>query len=61
MLVGLVTVKDVLKFTAMDKSEGDASWDELRGGFDGLLEEAYTWTMKVADTITSVGRRMFRR
>ena len=61
MLAGLVTVKDVLKFTAMEKSGGDASWDELRGGLDGLLEEAYTWTVRVVDTVASWCRRLVRR
>ena len=61
MLAGLVTVKDVLKFTAMEKPDGDASWDELRGGLDGLLEEAYTWTVKVVDTVVSWCPRLVRR
>lgn len=61
MLVGLVTVKDVLKFTAMEKPDSDASWDELRGGLDGLLEEAYTWTIRVVDTVASWCRRMVGR
>ena len=60
-LAGLVTVKDVLKFTAMEKPDSDASWDELRGGLDGLLEEAYTWTMRAVDTIASQFRRLVRR
>jgi len=61
LLAGLVTVKDVLKFTAMEKTDGDASWDELRGGLDGLLEEAYTSTMEAVDTVVSWCRRLVRR
>jgi len=60
-LTGLVTVKDVLKFTAMEKPDGDASWDELRGGLDGLLEGVYTWTMRIVDTVVSWRRRLTRR
>ena len=60
-LVGLVTVKDVLKFTAMEKPDGDASWDELKGGLDGLLEETYTWTVRAVDTIASRFRSLVRR
>lgn len=60
ILVGLVTVKDVLKFTAIEKPDGDASWDELRGGLEGLLEEVYTWTMMVVERLVSWYRRLFR-
>jgi len=61
LLAGLVTVKDVLKFTAMEKPNGDASWGELRGGLDGLLEETYTWTIRVVDTVASWFRGLVRR
>lgn len=62
-LVGLVTVKDVLKFMAMEKPDGDhsESWDELRGGLDGLLEGSYTWSGRMADNCVSWGRRLIRR
>lgn len=60
-LVGLVTVKDVLKFIAVEKPNGEASWDELRGGLDGVLEETYTWTMVVVERVVSWCRRLFRR
>ena len=56
-----MTVKDLLKFTAMEKPNGDASWDELRGGLDGLLEETYTWTMRAMDTVASQFRNLVRR
>ncbi|KAG5717997.1 putative chloride channel protein, partial [Termitomyces sp. T112] len=42
VLMGLVTVKDVLKFIATKPSH-ELSWDD-RGGLDGLLEEVWTWT-----------------
>ena len=54
-------MKDVLKFTAMEKPNGDASWGELRGGLDGLLEETYTWTIRVVDTVASWFRGLVRR
>lgn len=41
-LIGLVTVKDVLRFIAKEKPDHEPSWDE-RGGLDGLLEELLTW------------------
>ena len=59
MLVGLVTVKDVLKFTAIEKPGGDASWDEIRGGLEGLLEEVYTRTMIIVERLLSWYRRLF--
>ncbi|KAF5355445.1 hypothetical protein D9758_006397 [Tetrapyrgos nigripes] len=53
-LVGLVTVKDVLRFTATAKFDHEPSWDE-RGGLDGLLEEIWTWTnyivQRIVDTL----------
>ncbi|KAJ8077955.1 glycerol ethanol, ferric requiring protein [Marasmius tenuissimus] len=57
-LVGLVTVKDVLRFIAtekLDQAHGP-SWDE-RGGLDGILEEMWTWTSGVVFHITSWIRR----
>jgi chloride channel 3/4/5 len=45
-LVGLVTVKDVLRFTAIGKPDKEPSWDE-RGGLDGMLEEVWTWAVRV--------------
>jgi len=59
-LVGLVTVKDVLRFTATEKFDHEPSWDE-RGGLDGLLEEIWTCTNYVAKRATDVSRRLVRR
>ncbi|KAJ7045994.1 Cl-channel protein [Mycena alexandri] len=42
VLAGLVTVKDVLRWIAVEKPEREPSWDE-RGGLDGMLEEVWTW------------------
>jgi len=45
VLVGLVTVKDVLRFTALEKPD-EPSWHE-RGGLHGMLEEAWVWATNV--------------
>ena len=57
-LVGLVTVKDVLRFIATEHSEN--SWSE-RARLDGLLEEAWISTASVLDNVLSWIRRTFRR
>ncbi|KAF7985088.1 hypothetical protein HWV62_8969 [Athelia sp. TMB] len=59
-LVGLVTVKDVLKFMAMEKPDGHRStesWDALRGEVDGLVSESRTWSGRVVDDIVGWCRR----
>lgn len=60
LLVGLVTVKDVLRFIATEKPDHSPSWDE-RGGLDGLLEEAWTWASDAVYRTVSWGRRLLRR
>lgn len=57
-LVGLVTVKDVLRFTV---HEGGAvsSWDERR--FEGIIEELWTWTSNLFEHITTRSRNFLRR
>ncbi|KAJ3825344.1 Cl-channel protein [Lentinula raphanica] len=64
-LVGLVTVKDVLRFIAMEKpGYHHPSWDE-RGGLDGLLEELWTTVKgvisRVGEGFARIGRRWARR
>ncbi|ESK90859.1 voltage-gated chloride channel [Moniliophthora roreri MCA 2997] len=59
-LVGLVTVKDVLRFTATEKLNHEPSWDE-RGGLDGILEEVWSWATEIVYRVTSWGRRIVRR
>lgn len=56
-LVGLVTVKDVLRFTAIGKPESEPSWDE-RGGLDGMLEEIWSWAVRVLQRATWWSRRV---
>ena len=60
MLAGLVTVKDVLRFIATEKLDHVPSFDE-RGGLDGLLEEAWTWTLDIVHRFIDWSRRLRRR
>ncbi|KAI5889245.1 uncharacterized protein SCHCODRAFT_02633974 [Schizophyllum commune H4-8] len=59
-LVGLVTVKDVLRFIAREKPGQHDSF-EARGGLDGLLEESMSWGQGFMDRIRTMGWRAFRR
>ena len=59
VLSGLVTVKDVLKFIAMEKPDHRPSWDE-RGGLDGLLEEVWTWASHNVTKLLYWSRRILR-
>ncbi|TDL26017.1 hypothetical protein BD410DRAFT_716180 [Rickenella mellea] len=58
-LVGLITVKDVLRFTTTLHSQ-TPSWEE-RGGLDSLLEEAWTWTGDTLHRVLTWFRNLFRR
>ena len=42
VLVGLVTVKDVLRFTLMEHNRTHSSWTEAE--FEGIIEEVWAWT-----------------
>ena len=57
-LVGLVTVKDVLRFTATEKLDSE-SWNE-RGGLDGILEEIWTWADGVLQHVVWWSRSIIR-
>lgn len=59
-LVGLITVKDVLRFIALEKPDREPSWDE-RGGLDGLLEEVWTWATNIMYHVVSWSRSLVRR
>jgi len=59
ILLGLVTIKDVLKFMAITPAH-ELSWDE-RGGLDGLLEELWRWCTDVIHKTLSPMRRLLRR
>ncbi|KAJ7497777.1 Cl-channel protein [Mycena latifolia] len=56
VLAGLVTVKDVLRWIAVEKPEREPSWDE-RGGLDGMLEEVWTWAAGVLAPFASLFSR----
>ena len=58
-LRGLVTVKDVLKYTLTETGEMRTRWDETQ--FEGIVEEVWTWTTKQANAIVSLSRRLLRR
>lgn len=58
-LRGLVTVKDVLKYTLTETGEMRTRWDETQ--FEGIVEEVWTWTTNQINTITSLCRRLVRR
>ncbi|KAF7322000.1 Chloride channel protein [Mycena kentingensis (nom. inval.)] len=60
VLAGLVTVKDVLRWIAIEKPEREPSWDE-RGGLDGMLEEVWAWGSGVLEPIVSWSRKLLRR
>ncbi|KAF9227018.1 Cl-channel protein [Gyrodon lividus] len=59
-LKGLVTVKDVLRFSVTEKSEGDQQlWDV--GEFEAILEVMWNWAVETANTSLEWCRRMTRR
>ncbi|KAF7357806.1 Chloride channel protein [Mycena venus] len=59
-LAGLVTVKDVLRWIAVEKPEREPSWDE-RGGLDGMLEEVWTWASQIISPVLSWSASLFNR
>ncbi|KIJ60010.1 hypothetical protein HYDPIDRAFT_99474, partial [Hydnomerulius pinastri MD-312] len=58
-LKGLVTVKDVLRFSATEKSEGDQQWDA--GEFEAVLEVVWNWAAEIVDRSLEWCRHMVRR
>lgn len=58
-LVGLITVKDVLRFIATEHPES-SNWDS-RASLDDLVEETWTRTSSALDPVVSLWRRLFRR
>jgi len=61
-LVGLITVKDVLRFTASSEhSNSTASvWNDP-GALNSVLEEAWNWASEVVNRFAGWGRRLIRR
>ncbi|KAI0930011.1 hypothetical protein AcV5_006822 [Taiwanofungus camphoratus] len=58
-LVGLVTVKDVLRFTLTEQDNIRSPWNEQE--FGGIIEEVWAWTSDRVNTFTSWCRRLVRR
>ena len=59
VLVGLVTVKDVLRFTLMEHSRTHSPWTEAE--FEGIIEEVWTWTSNRFFAFVSYCRALLRR
>ncbi|KAI8993977.1 Cl-channel protein [Trametes punicea] len=58
-LAGLVTVKDVLRFTMTEIDDRHSPWNEHR--FDGVVDEAWLWGSDVIDRALSRCRRWIGR
>jgi len=58
-LVGLVTVKDVLKFTLTERDMTHSPWSEQE--FEGVIEEVWTWTSDRFRRFLSWCSRLVRR
>ncbi|KAF8518751.1 Cl-channel protein [Gautieria morchelliformis] len=59
-LIGLITVKDVLKFIAIERGAATPSWNDRRG-LDVLLGEAWMWISQSLERCASWTRSLFRR
>lgn len=58
-LVGLVTVKDVLRYTLTEEGDVRSPWGEHQ--FEGVFEETWTWINTQTSAIISWCRRLLRR
>jgi len=58
-LVGLVTIKDVLKYTVTETGESRSAWNDPR--FEGFVEETWSWTSFQLSSVVSWCRRVIRR
>jgi len=59
-LMGLITVKDVLKFIATERGTHTPSWNDRRG-LDGLLEEVWMWISQAVERGIDWSRNLLRR
>ncbi|KZT71767.1 hypothetical protein DAEQUDRAFT_723852 [Daedalea quercina L-15889] len=59
VLVGLITVKDVLRFTLTEHSKTCSPWSEAE--FDGIIEEVWNWTSDKFYAFISYCRALVRR
>lgn len=58
-LKGLVTVKDVLRFNAVEQPVGDLHWNT--GELEAILDVMWNWAVGIADTSINWYRRLIRR
>lgn len=58
-LKGLVTVKDVLRFNAVEQPIGDLHWDA--GELEAILDVMWMWAVGIAETCMEWYRRLIRR
>lgn len=59
LLKGLVTVKDVLRFNAVEQPVGDLHWNT--GELEAILDVIWNWAVGIADTSINWYRRLIRR
>lgn len=59
-LCGLVTVKDVLRYTIAESGEAVRSWDDV-SQFEGIIEDTWTWITLRTNSLISLCRRLLRR
>lgn len=59
VLCGLVTVKDVLKYTLTEAGEVRSRWDETQ--FEGIVEDTWAWITSRTSALVSLCRRVLRR
>ena len=58
-LCGLVTVKDVLKYTLTETGEIRPSYDAEQ--FEGIIEQTWTWITARTHDLVSLSVQLFRR
>ncbi|KIK39991.1 hypothetical protein CY34DRAFT_807654 [Suillus luteus UH-Slu-Lm8-n1] len=58
-LKGLVTVKDVLRFNAVERPMGDLHWDA--GELEAVLDVMWTWAVGIVEICMEWYRRLIRR
>ncbi|KAF8588706.1 Cl-channel protein [Ramaria rubella] len=58
-LVGLITVKDVLKFIACERGTSTSPWND--GGLEGILEEAWMWMSQFVERGIDWSRSLLQR
>lgn len=59
VLAGLLTIKDVLRYTLSEHGDPQTRWDQHQ--FNIMLEEGWTWVSNSAQEIWTTIRRIIRR